>query len=101
MFVVGACFGLVQTIPILTAANAAADNIERLEAELRATVAAAEVGAAEPPSASSRIEMRNIVFSYVDKSSEAVFKVGPIDFTLRSGDSSSLPAATVPANRHS
>ena len=37
LFVVGACFGLVQSIPILSAANAAADNIERLEARLRAT----------------------------------------------------------------
>ena len=41
MFVVGACFGLVQTIPVLTAANAAADNIERLETRLRAIAAAA------------------------------------------------------------
>jgi putative pyoverdin transport system ATP-binding/permease protein len=33
-----------------------------------------------------KIEMRHIVFSYVDKSSEAVFRVGPIDFTLQSGE---------------
>ena len=42
-----------------------------------------------PPSARKRfdkIEMRNVVFRYVDKSSEAVFQVGPVDFTLRSGD---------------
>ena len=30
--------------------------------------------------------MRNIVFRYVDKSSEAVFQVGPVDFTLRAGE---------------
>ena len=30
--------------------------------------------------------MRNVVFRYVDKSSEAVFQVGPLDFTLRSGE---------------
>ena len=34
MFVVGVCFGLVQTIPVLTAANAAAENIEQLEATI-------------------------------------------------------------------
>src|SRR5436190_2401565 len=34
MFVVGVCMGLVQTIPILLAANAAADKIDRLEARL-------------------------------------------------------------------
>src|SRR5208283_5361389 len=33
-----------------------------------------------------KIEMRNIVFSYVDRFSEAAFKIGPIDFTLRSGE---------------
>jgi len=33
-----------------------------------------------------KIEMRNVVFRYVDKWSDAVFQVGPIDFTLRSGD---------------
>ena len=26
------------------------------------------------------------MFSYIDKSSEAVFQVGPLNFTLRSGD---------------
>ena len=38
LFIVGACFGLVQSIPILLNANAAADRIERLEAALHATV---------------------------------------------------------------
>jgi len=86
LYVVGACFGLVQSLPTLTAANAAADNIEQLEAKLRATVAAARVSADEPHKRFDAIEMRNIVFRYVDKSSEAVFQVGPVDFTLRSGD---------------
>ena len=30
--------------------------------------------------------MRNILFRYVDKLSEAVFQVGPVDFTLRAGE---------------
>jgi putative ATP-binding cassette transporter len=30
--------------------------------------------------------MHNIVFRYVDKFSDTVFKIGPIDFTLRSGE---------------
>ena len=33
-----------------------------------------------------KIEMRNIVFRYVDKFSDTAFKIGPIDFTLRSGE---------------
>jgi putative ATP-binding cassette transporter len=86
MFVVGVCMGIVQTIPILLAANVAADNIERLEARLRAISAAAQLDAPEPRKRFDKIELRNVMFSYVDKSSEAVFRVGPVDFTLRSGE---------------
>ena len=86
MFVVGVCMGIVQTVPILMAANLAADNIERLEARLRGIAAAAEDGAAEQPKRFETIEVRNVSFSYIDKSSEAIFRVGPIDFTLHSGD---------------
>jgi putative ATP-binding cassette transporter len=86
VFILGTCFGLVNTIPILTAANAAADNIERLEARLLATLADAKAGALEPAQRFEQIEMRGIVFSYVERSTEKVFTVGPVDFTLRSGE---------------
>jgi putative ATP-binding cassette transporter len=86
VFVIGACFGLVQSIPILSAANAAAANIERLENRLTAAAGTTDVGTVQPPTRFDRIEMRDILFSYVEKSTEAVFKVGPVDFTLRSGD---------------
>jgi putative ATP-binding cassette transporter len=86
VFILGACFGLVNTIPILTAANAAADNIDRLEALLSATVIGAQVGALEPARRFDRIEMRNVVFSYVERSTEKVFTVGPVEFTLQSGE---------------
>jgi putative ATP-binding cassette transporter len=86
VFVVGACFGLVQSIPVVTAANTAAENIERLEAKLLATIAAAPLGPSELVKRFDKIEMRDIVFRYIDKWSEAVFQVGPVDFTLRSGD---------------
>jgi putative ATP-binding cassette transporter len=86
MFVVGVCMGLVQTIPILLAANAAADKIDRLEARLRAIAAADEVDTAQLPTRFEKIEMRNVVFSYLDKSSETVFRIGPVDFTLQSGE---------------
>jgi putative ATP-binding cassette transporter len=86
VFVMGACFGLLQSIPILSAANHAADNIERLETQLLATVADAQFGAAEPARRFEQIEMHDIVFSYVEKSTETVFKVGPVDFSLKSGE---------------
>src|SRR5207253_7926793 len=56
------------------------------EARLRGIAAATEAGAAELPKRFDTIEVRNVAFSYIDKSSEAIFRVGPIDFTLRSGD---------------
>lgn len=86
MFIVGVCMGIVQTIPLLQAANVAADNIERLELRLRAIAATAEPALPEPRKRFEKIEVRNVVFSYVDAASEAIFKVGPINFTLRSGE---------------
>jgi putative ATP-binding cassette transporter len=77
--------GIVQTIPILQAADVASDNIERLEAKLRAIDGETQLDL-EPRSRFDKIEMRDVVFSYMDKSSEAVFRVGPLNFTLHSGD---------------
>ena len=85
MFIVGACFGLVQSIPILLNANASADRIVQLENALRAT---ASPEPREIPTAKrfDKIEMRNIRFRYVDRLSESAFQIGPIDFTLRPGE---------------
>jgi putative ATP-binding cassette transporter len=86
MFVVGACFGLVQTIPILLTANAAADRIEQLEATLRSFVGERSEREIKIPKRFDRIEMQNIVFRYVDKFSDTTFQIGPLDFTLQSGE---------------
>jgi putative pyoverdin transport system ATP-binding/permease protein len=86
LFVVGACFGLVQSIPILLNANAAADRIVRLEAALAETVADFEPSDIASRKRFERIEMHGIVFRYVDKFSDTVFKIGPIDFTLQRGE---------------
>lgn len=86
MFIVGACFGLVQAIPILLNANAAADRIEHLEIELQATASALDAAGLAAPSRFDAIEMTGIQFRYVDKSSEATFKIGPIDFSLHPGE---------------
>jgi putative ATP-binding cassette transporter len=86
LFVVGSCFSLVQSIPVLMAADAAADRLDRLEADLRATAVSADPGDLPQPTGFNAIEMRDVVFQYTDKSSEAVFKVGPVDFALRAGE---------------
>jgi putative ATP-binding cassette transporter len=86
MFVVGACFGLVQSIPVLLTANAAADRIHQLEKTLQATAARARGREIKVPKRFDKIEMHNIVFRYVDKFSDTTFQIGPLDFTLHSGD---------------
>jgi putative pyoverdin transport system ATP-binding/permease protein len=86
LFVVGACFGLVQSIPILLNANASADRIDRLEQALQSTLVMEERRAITAPKRFERIEVRNIEFRYTDKFSDTVFKIGPIDFTLQSGE---------------
>ena len=85
LFVVGACFGLVQSIPVILNANAAADRIDQLERALTAAAFAAPREIALPKRF-DRIEMHNIVFRYVDRFSEVGFTVGPLDFVLRSGE---------------
>jgi putative ATP-binding cassette transporter len=85
LYIIGACFGLVQSIPVLMNANAAADRMVQLEAALRATVSP-DVGEVVAPTHFETIEMRDIVFRYVDKFSDAAFHIGPIDFSLRSGE---------------
>src|SRR6185437_416844 len=66
MFIVGACFGLVQSIPVLLNANAAADRIHRLELTLRATSTPAAEHMVEPLAHFEKIELRDIVFTYTD-----------------------------------
>jgi putative pyoverdin transport system ATP-binding/permease protein len=86
LFVVGACFGLVQSIPILLNANAAANRIDRLEQALQSILIPRERPAIGAPRRFERIEMHNIVFRYTDRFSDTVFKIGPIDFTLHAGE---------------
>jgi putative ATP-binding cassette transporter len=86
LFVVGACFGLVQSIPMLTSANAAADRIGQLETDLLATAQSVDLRAAELPKRFDKIELHNVLFRYFDTSAETTFQVGPVDFILRSGD---------------
>ena len=86
LFVVGACFGLVQSIPVLLNANTAASRIARLEETLEATLGPSASLTAVAPKRFERIEMRNIVFRYLDKFSDTAFRIGPIDFSLKAGE---------------
>ncbi len=86
VFIVGACSGLVQSIPIIAAANTAADRLVQLETKLSSITSLSEDIPPEPAKAFTRIEMRDVEFHYPGKSADTVFKVGPFNFTLNSGD---------------
>jgi putative pyoverdin transport system ATP-binding/permease protein len=85
VFIVAACFGLVQSIPIVAAANAAADRITQLEDKLKIAVGDTEI---EPQTLRqfAQIQLIDVEFRYADRYSETAFKVGPFNFTLNSGD---------------
>jgi putative ATP-binding cassette transporter len=86
VFIVGACSGLVQSIPIIAAANTSADRLEMLEAKL-SQITSIRDETPEPDAKTFRkIEMRDVEFHYPGKSVDTVFKVGPFNFTLNSGD---------------
>jgi putative pyoverdin transport system ATP-binding/permease protein len=85
VFVVGSCFGLIQAVPVLDAANEATERIEQLEARLQAATAAAQRDV-PPPAPFERIEMRGVTFRYADAGSDTSFQVGPVDFTLNRGE---------------
>lgn len=84
LFVVGNAFSLVQSIPVLQNADAAADRISRMEEALR--VAAPTPRELPVARRFDQIELRGVVFRYVDRSSEVTFQIGPLDFTLRPGE---------------
>jgi putative pyoverdin transport system ATP-binding/permease protein len=86
VFIVGACAGLVQSIPIIAAANTAADRLDQLEARLQKIATLPEEMAAEPAKRFTKIEMRDVEFRYIDKAADIAFKAGPFNFTLNSGD---------------
>jgi putative ATP-binding cassette transporter len=86
LFVVGTCFGLVQSVSMMGAADAAAGHVEELEQRLRAAIVTSQADAPDSTPPFETIEMQGVVFRYPDKPSEPGFQIGPIDFALRRGE---------------
>jgi putative pyoverdin transport system ATP-binding/permease protein len=82
LFVAGACFSAVQSIPIFSAANAATESIDRLEQRLGSPPAMPAAGTEERSRHFNTIEMHDVLFHY----SEKAFQIGPVDFTLKNGE---------------
>jgi putative ATP-binding cassette transporter len=86
LFVIGACFGMVQAVPVMQAASAAAEDFEKLEARLREFAAEQADLVAKPRSSFGTIEIRDLLFHYLDKKSDTPFQIGPLDFSLHQGE---------------
>ena len=86
VFIVGACSGLVQSIPIIAAANSAADRLARLEVKLSGITSLSDEISPEPAKKFTKIEVRDVQFHYPGKTADTPFKVGPFNFTLNAGD---------------
>jgi putative ATP-binding cassette transporter len=86
IFLVGTCFGAVQSIPVIAAANAATDSIMRLETKLRSARHQSHGSPSKPAEGFDKVELRDVVFRRIEESSDAIFQVGPLNFTLQSGD---------------
>src|SRR5262249_26564754 len=86
LFILGNCFDLVQSIPTLLSANAAADRLARLELDLSESLRTTEARDVAPLERFRSVGLHNVVFRYFDRFSDLTFQIGPLDFVLRSGD---------------
>jgi len=85
LFLVGPISGLVGTLPNLAAADAAVENIGTLEAKLDQSLART-FDRFTPLTSFREIEFENVVFHYDDPKFGNTFTVGPMNVTLRAGE---------------
>jgi putative ATP-binding cassette transporter len=85
LFLVGPISGLVGTLPNLAAADAAVENIGALEARLDQSLART-FDRFTPLTSFREIELENVVFHYDDPKFGNTFTVGPINLTIRAGE---------------
>lgn len=90
LFLVGPISGIISAMPQITVANAAAENLLRLEQLLDENVEAGSSGAADNTKTPAKegafksIELRRLHFSRGEGSDR--FTVGPIDLCIRAGE---------------
>lgn len=89
LFIIGPLTLAVSLLPVIRAADHSVDNIIKLQATLDRTAAmvnARERGASDAPASFETIELSAIDFSYLDREGKPLFKLGPIDLTIRRGE---------------
>ena len=88
LFVIGPIGGLIGAVPILSNANTSAGYILGLVHELEQSAADVEARQGHESvqqDAFREIELRSVIFRF-EQTGLQTFQVGPVDFTLRAGD---------------
>jgi putative ATP-binding cassette transporter len=86
VFVIGAISSVVQCIPMLGAASAAAEKITELEGMLQNVAGLPVQSVVAPTTPFSKIELCDVSFRYVDTRSDTVFRVGPLNLIVNAGE---------------
>ncbi|MBW8727324.1 MAG: cyclic peptide export ABC transporter [Inquilinus limosus] len=89
LFVIGPLGGLVGSVPILANANTAAAHVLELERILAESAGPKEDWdgqAAGPASSFRQIDLRGVAFHFEDRPGQYAFQVGPVDLTIRAGE---------------
>ena len=89
LFIVGPLTMVVGSVQVVANANNAVRNISMLESVLDKAQKEAsdrDNGGDDPITTFETIELSNLEFSYRDSEGEPAFKVGPLDLTIRNGE---------------
>ncbi len=89
LFIVGPMESLVGSVQLFTKANAAAQNIEKLEGELEKGSGIAyptDPLNVKPPEFNDKITFRQLLFEYEAEASHAAFCTGPVDLQVNKGE---------------
>ena len=87
LFLIGPISALAASVPVLSSANAAAENIYDLEAKLTYPEQGIPTSkAAKPIRSFKTITFNHVFYSYSDVHGGSPFSVGPIDLTINAGE---------------
>jgi putative ATP-binding cassette transporter len=87
LFIIGPLENIVSTIPLFIKANIATDNIQKLESRIDA---AKDMNTQQILSSDlqefEKIELKDLLFKYVDDERQSTFALGPINYTFKKGE---------------
>lgn len=86
LFIVGPLSSVVGAVPVLDKANVAVENIYRMEGEMNSYKTNVDHFEDFPLYFKRDIKFLDVVFSYIDRESQRLFTVGPLDLTIQQGE---------------